>query len=161
MNRNIIEKVDEFEKRFLSNNGKDSRSNIDNNIYSFLKNVDSSDSNRTITTARSNNSTSTSIDNDRISNENIYYQENQEDQSEEENEEEEEGDEDEYPEDLVEQERKLSLQQKLKEAELQWEESLDQLHTVLNWVVLPLLGKMVGRRLARMVWQRVMNYLWD
>ncbi|CCH44998.1 hypothetical protein BN7_4577 [Wickerhamomyces ciferrii] len=37
---------------------------------------------------------------------------------------------------------------KLINAQLQWEESLDQLKTLAGWVILPLIGKMLGRRFA-------------
>lgn len=37
---------------------------------------------------------------------------------------------------------------KLINAQLQWEESLDQLKTLVGFVILPLIGKMLGRRFA-------------
>ncbi|OXB40699.1 hypothetical protein B1J92_M11473g [Nakaseomyces glabratus] len=36
----------------------------------------------------------------------------------------------------------------LMEAQEQWEQSVEQLNEVLNWVLLPLLGKYMGRKLA-------------
>lgn len=37
---------------------------------------------------------------------------------------------------------------KLINAQLQWEESLEQLKTLVGFVILPLIGKMLGRRVA-------------
>lgn len=47
------------------------------------------------------------------------------------------------------------LEKRLLEAERQWKESLQQLSKAINWLLLPLLGKFLGRRFARMVWSRV------
>lgn len=47
----------------------------------------------------------------------------------------------------------------LAEAQRQWEESLAQLAKALNWVILPLLGKFLGRRTARSIWRAVANRL--
>lgn len=47
----------------------------------------------------------------------------------------------------------------LVEAQRQWEESLAQLNRVLNWVILPLLGKFVGRRCAVWTWKYFANKL--
>lgn len=44
-------------------------------------------------------------------------------------------------------------------AQQQWDESLQQLSKVLNWIILPLAGKFVGRRVAIMIWKRVANHL--
>ena len=52
------------------------------------------------------------------------------------------------------------LRSQLLDAQQQWEESLEQLSKVLNWVVLPLIGKFMGRRTAKVIWQHVMEYLW-
>ncbi|CAL9732780.1 mitochondrial import protein 2 [Monosporozyma unispora] len=46
------------------------------------------------------------------------------------------------------------------EARKQWEESLVQLSQVLNWVVLPLLGKFFGRKAALWTWKWVANKLY-
>ena len=48
----------------------------------------------------------------------------------------------------------------LKEARRQWEESLVQLNQVVNWVILPLLGKFLGRRMAIWTWKWVANRLY-
>lgn len=45
-------------------------------------------------------------------------------------------------------------------AQQQWEESLEQLSQVLNWILLPLVGKYLGRRTALRVWKSVMEYFW-
>lgn len=47
----------------------------------------------------------------------------------------------------------------LAEAQRQWEESLAQLAKALNWVILPLLGKFLGRRTARAIWSSVASRL--
>ncbi|QLL32002.1 hypothetical protein HG536_0C01700 [Torulaspora globosa] len=52
------------------------------------------------------------------------------------------------------------LRSQLLDAQQQWEESLEQLSKVLNWVLLPLIGKFMGRRTAKVIWQHVMEYLW-
>lgn len=39
------------------------------------------------------------------------------------------------------------------EARRQWEESLVQLNQVVNWVLLPLLGKFLGRKAAMWTWK--------
>lgn len=48
----------------------------------------------------------------------------------------------------------------LLDAQEQWEQSLEQLNQVVNWIVLPLLGKYLGRKLAWRLWQRAMGTLW-
>ncbi|PJP08348.1 Mim2p [Saccharomyces cerevisiae] len=47
-----------------------------------------------------------------------------------------------------------SLSNELADAQRQWEESLQQLNKLLNWVLLPLLGKYIGRRMAKTLWSR-------
>lgn len=49
----------------------------------------------------------------------------------------------------------------LLDAQKQWEESLDQLNKVLNWILLPLVGKFLGRRVAKTIWKGVMEYCWN
>lgn len=49
----------------------------------------------------------------------------------------------------------------LKEARRQWEESLVQLNQVINWVILPLLGKFLGRKVARWTWKWVAGRLYQ
>lgn len=53
------------------------------------------------------------------------------------------------------------FESQLLSAQQQWEESLEQLNKVLNWVLLPLVGKFMGRRVAKMLWQHAMEYLWQ
>mgnify|MGYP003366810108 CR=1 FL=1 len=48
----------------------------------------------------------------------------------------------------------------LLDAQQQWDESIEQLNKVLNWVLLPIVGKFMGRRVAKAIWQRVMEHLW-
>lgn len=45
-------------------------------------------------------------------------------------------------------------------AQQQWEESIEQLSKVLDWVLLPLLGKFLGRRVALKLWRDFMDYVW-
>lgn len=54
----------------------------------------------------------------------------------------------------------MSLEEKLINAEKQWQESLEQLSHAINWLLLPLLGKFMGRRFARAVWSRVAGLVW-
>lgn len=49
----------------------------------------------------------------------------------------------------------------LLDAQQQWEESLDQLNKVLNWILLPLVGRFLGRRIAKTIWKRAMDYFWN
>ena len=46
-------------------------------------------------------------------------------------------------------------------AQREWEESLDQLYRALQLVILPLIGKFLGRRAARLIWRSVATYLWS
>lgn len=52
------------------------------------------------------------------------------------------------------------FESQLLSAQQQWEESLEQLNKVLNWVLLPLIGKFMGRRVAKTIWYHTMEYLW-
>lgn len=52
------------------------------------------------------------------------------------------------------------FESQLLDAQQQWEESLQQLNKVLNWVLLPLVGKFMGRRVAKVIWQHAMEYFW-
>ncbi|SCU87170.1 LAFA_0E05160g1_1 [Lachancea sp. 'fantastica'] len=54
----------------------------------------------------------------------------------------------------------MDFEQNLLTAQQQWEESLEQLSQVLNWVLLPLVGKYLGRRTALGAWKRIVTYLW-
>ncbi|AHY78502.1 AQG_2a_G0036460.mRNA.1.CDS.1 [Saccharomyces cerevisiae] len=51
-----------------------------------------------------------------------------------------------------------SLSNELADAQRQWEESLQQLNKLLNWVLLPLLGKYIGRRMAKTLWSRFIEH---
>ncbi|CAI4620715.1 BAI_1a_G0035540.mRNA.1.CDS.1 [Saccharomyces cerevisiae] len=51
-----------------------------------------------------------------------------------------------------------SLSNELADAQRQWEESLQQLNKLLNWVLLPLLGKYIGRRMAKTLWNRFIEH---
>lgn len=51
-----------------------------------------------------------------------------------------------------------SLSNELADAQRQWEESLQQLSKLLNWVLLPLLGKYIGRRMAKTLWSRFIGH---
>ncbi|KAL9113753.1 MAG: hypothetical protein Q9227_002198 [Pyrenula ochraceoflavens] len=44
------------------------------------------------------------------------------------------------------------------DAEREWRESIQQLELLLNMVVVPLLGKMVGRKFAYWGWKRYMEW---
>ncbi len=46
----------------------------------------------------------------------------------------------------------------LMEAQEQWEQSVEQLNEVLNWVLLPLLGKYMGRKLAWRLWRAIAGW---
>ncbi|CAI4035033.1 hypothetical protein SMKI_12G1710 [Saccharomyces mikatae IFO 1815] len=51
-----------------------------------------------------------------------------------------------------------SLSNELADAQRQWEESLQQLSKLLNWVLLPLMGKYLGRRMAKTLWSRFIDH---
>ena len=51
-----------------------------------------------------------------------------------------------------------SLSNELADAQRQWEEWLQQLNKLLNWVLLPLLGKYIGRRMAKTLWSRFIEH---
>lgn len=48
-----------------------------------------------------------------------------------------------------------TIDYKLQEAKRQLLESLQQLNQVVNWVILPLLGKYLGRKCALFLWKRL------
>lgn len=48
-----------------------------------------------------------------------------------------------------------TIDYELQEAKKQWLESLQQLNQVVNWVILPLLGKFLGRKCAQYLWRQV------
>lgn len=43
-------------------------------------------------------------------------------------------------------------------AQQQWEESIRQITGLVNFVLFPLIGKLLGRRTAHMVWRRFANW---
>lgn len=45
-------------------------------------------------------------------------------------------------------------------AQQQWEQSLEQLKQVINWLLLPLIGRVLGRRTAGIIWRRFMARWW-
>ncbi|KAH3901936.1 Mim2p SCDLUD_001721 [Saccharomycodes ludwigii] len=49
----------------------------------------------------------------------------------------------------------------LRQAQEEWEQSLQQLSEALNWVIFPLLGKFLGRRCAHNIWRSFMEYLYS
>lgn len=52
-----------------------------------------------------------------------------------------------------------AYEKQLSDAQREWERSLEQLWQVCNWVILPLVGKILGRRVATMIWKRVMGWV--
>ncbi|ODV62424.1 Mim2p ASCRUDRAFT_74806 [Ascoidea rubescens DSM 1968] len=46
------------------------------------------------------------------------------------------------------------------DSQVQWEESLNQLHALVNFIVLPLVGKMLGRRFANLLWSKIADRIW-
>lgn len=54
----------------------------------------------------------------------------------------------------------LLFEAQLLDAQQQWEESLFQLNKVLNVLMLPLIGKFMGRRISVLIWKRVMDCFW-
>ncbi|CAK9436394.1 uncharacterized protein LODBEIA_P09520 [Lodderomyces beijingensis] len=43
-------------------------------------------------------------------------------------------------------------------AQEQWEESVKQIQSLLNFVLFPLLGKLLGRRFSKFVWRRFADW---
>ncbi|BAP71677.1 hypothetical protein KMAR_40169 [Kluyveromyces marxianus] len=62
---------------------------------------------------------------------------------------------DDYDDVIDEYERQLS------DAQREWERSLEQLWQALTWIILPLTGKLLGRRTAGYIWRKVMNRLYS
>ncbi|CDO96269.1 unnamed protein product [Kluyveromyces dobzhanskii CBS 2104] len=63
---------------------------------------------------------------------------------------------DDYDSDIVD-----DYERQLSDAQREWERSLEQLWQALTWVILPLAGKLVGRRIAGVIWRKVMNYTYS
>lgn len=40
-------------------------------------------------------------------------------------------------------------------AEEQWEESIKQIEGLINMVIFPLIGKVLGRRVSKMIWYKI------
>lgn len=45
-------------------------------------------------------------------------------------------------------------------AQEQWEESLEQINGLMNWIIFPLVGKVLGRRVSKIIWNRIANVWW-
>ncbi|KAH3681344.1 hypothetical protein WICPIJ_007697 [Wickerhamomyces pijperi] len=48
----------------------------------------------------------------------------------------------------------------LKNAQLQWEQSVQQIKTLVGLVILPLIGKVLGRRVAGFLWRKAFDYFY-
>ena len=57
----------------------------------------------------------------------------------------------EYDDELLDEYENLE-QERLAKINQEWQESVAQLKQAVNWIVLPLIGKLVGRKCARLVW---------
>ncbi|AMD18940.1 HBR039Wp [Eremothecium sinecaudum] len=55
----------------------------------------------------------------------------------------------------------LSYTEELLNAQYQWEQSLEQLKQVVNWLLLPLMGRFLGRRMAGVLWRSFMSWWWS
>ncbi|GMG37244.1 unnamed protein product [Ambrosiozyma monospora] len=42
----------------------------------------------------------------------------------------------------------------------EWDQSIAQLVTLVNFVLIPLVGKMIGRRFAHTIWNKVAEKIW-
>lgn len=47
----------------------------------------------------------------------------------------------------------------LRDPQKEWEENLAQLNTLLNFVLLPIVGKVLGRRFANIVWRKIAEHI--
>ncbi|CAG88307.1 DEHA2E17182p [Debaryomyces hansenii CBS767] len=43
-------------------------------------------------------------------------------------------------------------------AQEQWEESLKQINNLINLIIFPLIGKVIGRRFSHIIWRRFANW---
>lgn len=43
-------------------------------------------------------------------------------------------------------------------AQEQWEESLKQINNLINFIIFPLIGKVIGRRFSHIVWRKIANW---
>ncbi|ODV93982.1 hypothetical protein PACTADRAFT_4875 [Pachysolen tannophilus NRRL Y-2460] len=48
----------------------------------------------------------------------------------------------------------------VKTAQQQWEESLIQVKTLINFVLLPIIGRFLGRRFSKFIWSKVADRIW-
>lgn len=48
----------------------------------------------------------------------------------------------------------------LLDAQQHWEQSLEQLRQLVNWLLLPLIGRFLGRKAAGALWRRAMARWW-
>ncbi|CAH2448813.1 Hypothetical protein PP7435_CHR2-2661 [Komagataella phaffii CBS 7435] len=48
-----------------------------------------------------------------------------------------------------------------RDAQKEWEESMIQLTTLLNFVLIPIIGRVIGRRFANSLWARIANKIWN
>ncbi|GME91141.1 hypothetical protein B5S28_g3873 [[Candida] boidinii] len=47
----------------------------------------------------------------------------------------------------------------LRDPQKEWEENLAQLNTLLNFVLIPIVGKVLGRRFANIVWRKIAEHI--
>lgn len=45
-------------------------------------------------------------------------------------------------------------------AQQQWDESVKQITGLFNMILLPLLGKILGRRASKVIWAKFANWYW-
>lgn len=43
-------------------------------------------------------------------------------------------------------------------AQEQWEESLKQVNNLINFIIFPLVGKVIGRRFSHIIWKEFANW---
>lgn len=61
--------------------------------------------------------------------------------------------EDDYDSDMFE-----DYEKRLSDAQREWERSLEQLWQALTWIILPLFGRLMGKRMAGYIWRRAMGW---
>lgn len=50
--------------------------------------------------------------------------------------------------------------EEVSDAQKHWDESLEQLHNAVFFALLPVIGRILGRRFARSMWMRYVNWRW-
>lgn len=65
-----------------------------------------------------------------------------------------------FPDDLLEEGEDAHEDVEYDLAQQQWEQSVDQLNKLLFWVLVPVVGKVLGRRFAHRIWQEVAARVW-